>query len=59
MLALTLSHLEDLSVLESMGEPENERYFTGEMLSDVCRLFAIPYGRENFEGSADDIWAHL
>ena len=33
--ALTLRHLEDSSVLESMGEPENERHFTGEMFNDV------------------------
>ena len=41
VLALTLSHLEDLSILGSMGEPENEINLTGEMLSAVCRLFVM------------------
>ena len=35
VLALTLRHLEDLSVLASMGEPENERRFTCEIFNDV------------------------
>ena len=42
-----------------MREPEKEKYLTGEMFSDVCREFAILYGRENCEGSADDLRAHL
>ena len=53
------SHLEDLSFLGSMGETENERYLTGEMFNHVCRLFAILCGWGYFEGSADDLWAHL
>ena len=54
-----LSHLKDLSVLESIWESENERYLTGEMLSDTCCLFAILYWWENFKRSADDLWSHL
>ena len=59
VLTLTLSRLEDLSIFGSMGEPEKERYLTGEMFNAVCRLFAILYVREYFEGSADDLHAHL
>ena len=59
VLALTLSRLEDLSILGSMGEPEKEKYLTGEMFNAVCRLFAILYVREDFEGSADDLQAYL
>ena len=57
--ALTLSHLEDLSVNGSTREPENISYLTGEMFSDVCRLFDIHYGKEDFEGSVDDLRVHL
>ena len=59
LLAQTLAHLEDLSTLGSMGEPEIERYLTEEMFSAVCRLIAFLYGREDFEGSADELRAHL
>ena len=59
MLALTLSHLEILSDLESLGKSENEIYLTGEMFSDACHLFAILYERENLERSADDLQAQL
>ena len=59
LLYINPSHLEDLSVLGSIGETENERYLTGEMFNYVCRLFAILCGWGYFEGSADDIWAHL
>ena len=59
MLALALSHLEDLSVLGLVGEPENERYLTSKKFSAVCRLFVILYGKEDFEGSAEDLLAHL
>ena len=42
-----------------MGKTDNERHLTGEIFIDVCRLSDILYGYEYFEGSADDIWAHL
>ena len=59
MIALTLSPLEDLSVLASMGEPENEIYLTDEMFSGVCHLPPILYEKKDFGRSAVDLRAHL
>lgn len=59
VLTAVLDHLEDLSVLGSMGESENERVLTEEMFRVVCHLFSILYGREDFEGTADELRAHL
>ena len=42
-----------------MEETENERYLTSEVFSDVYHLFAFLYGWEYFEGSVDDLQAHL
>ena len=53
-----LAHMEDLSTLRSIGEPENERYLTEEIFSAVCRLLAFLYEREYFEGSADELRAY-
>ena len=54
-LTVALDNLEDLSTLGSMGEPESDRILTDEMFKAVCRLFAMLYGREDFEGTTDEL----
>ena len=54
-----LKRLPIWKICQLLGQPENERYLTEEMFSAVCRLVAFLYGREDFEGSADELRAHL
>ena len=59
VLTSALDHLADLSILGSFGEPGNEIALTDEAFSVSCQLFAILYGGQNFEGTADELRAHL